>query len=58
MPLFEYECDACRLRFEAFVVGTRRPERCPRCGSVEIEKQFSTFGVSGEIGRASCRERV
>jgi putative FmdB family regulatory protein len=47
MPLFEYLCKECHHRFEALVVGTRRPEACPRCNSPEIEKQFSTFGMGG-----------
>jgi len=47
MPLFEYLCADCGYRFEALVVGTKRPESCPTCKSPAIEKQFSTFGTSG-----------
>jgi len=46
MPLFEYQCKTCRHRFEALVVGSRRPA-CPRCTSEELEKQHSTFGCGG-----------
>jgi putative FmdB family regulatory protein len=47
MPLFEYQCSECGYRFEALVVGTRAPEKCPRCESEALEKQFSTFGLGG-----------
>ena len=57
MPLFEYECRECGKRFEALVVGTRRPA-CPICGSEDSEKQLSTFGVgassSSSAGLAPC----
>jgi putative FmdB family regulatory protein len=43
MPMFEYQCRTCGHRFEALVIGSRTPE-CPRCQSVELEKQHSTFG--------------
>lgn len=53
MPLFEYLCKECQHRFEALVVGTRRPEACPRCNSPEIEKQYSTFGTGGGYASGS-----
>lgn len=47
MPLFEFQCQECGARFEALVIGSRAPERCPSCDSDRIEKQFSTFGFGG-----------
>ena len=47
MPLFEYRCKSCGHRFEALVIGSRKPV-CPRCGSEDLEKQFSTFGLGGQ----------
>ena len=55
MPLFEYLCRSCGCRFEALVVGTRRPEVCPECESPEIEKQYSTFGLGGGVSSGSTR---
>lgn len=46
MPLFEYECRECGHRFEALVIGARKPA-CPRCKSENLEKRASTFGVTG-----------
>jgi putative FmdB family regulatory protein len=44
MPMFEYQCKACERRFESLVFGSARPT-CPSCGSDELEKLLSTFGV-------------
>ena len=46
MPLFEYRCKSCGQRFEALVIGSRKPA-CPRCDSEDLEKQASTFGFGG-----------
>jgi putative FmdB family regulatory protein len=33
MPLYEYECDACRHRFEVIQKFSDPPlDRCPKCG--------------------------
>jgi putative FmdB family regulatory protein len=55
MPLFEYECLECGERFEALVVGAKRPA-CPECGSEDLQKLLSTFGVGGgaSTGAAPC----
>ncbi|MGF6537014.1 putative FmdB family regulatory protein [Paraburkholderia youngii] len=40
MPLYDYVCRNCRLRFET-LVRTDSPVACPRCQSTELEKQVS-----------------
>ncbi|MFH0911337.1 MAG: zinc ribbon domain-containing protein [Planctomycetota bacterium] len=45
MPLYEYTCPACQIRFEALVRGGEAPA-CPRCGSKRIEKEFSVFSAA------------
>lgn len=48
MPLYEYHCLACGETFEALVsLNNPRPVRCPNCGSEDVKKGFSTFGVRG-----------
>ena len=49
MPVYEYVCDECGERFEVFV---RSPTKkgvytCPHCGSEEVHKAISLFGVGG-----------
>ncbi len=51
MPLFEFICDDCGTRFEELVMGEREIG-CPKCGSGDVRKQFSTFGM-GRAGASS-----
>lgn len=45
MPIFEFECNACRKRFSALVgvIANPKPTACPRCGGVDLTKQVSRF---------------
>ncbi|MFN0059648.1 MAG: FmdB family zinc ribbon protein [Planctomycetota bacterium] len=52
MPIYEYECQDCRSRFE-LLVRDRKAPTCPSCASAAVDKQYSTFGVGGESARAS-----
>lgn len=45
MPMFEYSCRACGHHFETLVLSSARTVTCPRCASVDLEKQFSVFGT-------------
>lgn len=49
MPLYEYVCAHCGATFEQWVRSAASKEviACPQCQSVEVNKQFSTFGVKG-----------
>jgi len=40
MPLYEYNCDACKADFEALVRSGEEPA-CPACGSGRLAKQLS-----------------
>lgn len=46
MPIYEYKCNGCGEDFERLVFGNPKVS-CPRCGSDDIKKKFSIFGVSG-----------
>ena len=52
MPIFEYRCQACGLRFEAILFGAQTPE-CPQCHAATLEQQLSTFAVSKGNNAAS-----
>ncbi len=56
MPLFEFICDECGTRFEELVMGERVVD-CPKCGSGDVRKQFSTF-ASRTAGSSSSSART
>jgi putative FmdB family regulatory protein len=52
MPIFEYRCEECGYKFDAFF---RRPEEaeqrrmtCGKCGSEKVRKMFSVIGLGGD----------
>ena len=49
MPIYEYVCSACGHEFEKLVRSMNASEevKCSKCGSKEVRKAFSVFGVSG-----------
>lgn len=49
MPIYEYRCESCETRFEAFIQGEQRPA-CTSCGGRRLEKLLSTFAVSASSG--------
>lgn len=54
MPLFEYRCSACGNQFE-FLTRSGVEPACPKCASVELEKQLSVFAVGASSASASPR---
>lgn len=48
MPLFEYECKTCRVRFTLLVgvVADERPLVCPKCGGTHARKLVSRFALA------------
>ncbi|MFB3788158.1 MAG: zinc ribbon domain-containing protein [bacterium] len=55
MPLFEYACVQCGYLFEELVFSKDIKIACPQCGSPQVEKQLSTFGVA-QAGTLPCGE--
>ncbi len=54
MPIREYECRECRLKFEIIeLAGDTGTVECPRCNSKDVEKKFSMFSSSPHDG-TSC----
>ena len=49
MPLFEYICADCQKRFEALVMGSKKPE-CPSCHGRNLEQQLSVFSARSNSG--------
>jgi len=47
MPLYEYRCNKCGEEFEELVTGSGNNVLCPKCGTQDVKKKFSLFGMSG-----------
>lgn len=41
MPIYEYRCEPCDHTFETLIRGQGDVAHCPRCGGIELAKQFS-----------------
>lgn len=55
MPIYEYECRACRHQFEAIVRLTETPA-CPECQSPDLERLVSLFAVDSGDSRRIARD--
>ncbi len=52
MPTYEYECDSCDHRFEAFQSITAAPlQKCPGCGRKQVRRLIS--GGAGFLFKGS-----
>ena len=52
MPMYEYRCPHCELRFEVLQRMGRGSKgvKCPECGKSEAERQLSTFAGQSAAG--------
>ena len=58
MPIYEYGCIDCGSRFEKLVkISHDGIEECPKCGSKNVKKAFSTFGIGGCPNTGSSSKR-
>jgi len=57
MPLLDFECESCGVRFEELVVGERTPV-CPECGAGEVRRLYSPIGRAPKVSmsRAAMRD--
>ncbi|KPK77072.1 MAG: hypothetical protein AMJ89_03070 [candidate division Zixibacteria bacterium SM23_73] len=47
MPIYEYLCEECNLKFEILQRNTSGEKvACPKCGTEKVKRLFSTFGFS------------
>ena len=61
MPIHDFRCRSCGHEFEAFVRGSAAAAKaaaCPKCESVEVERQFSLPAISSDSTRAVIRRET
>ena len=52
MPIYEYACEKCGTRFERLVSpGKDKDVVCAECGSADVRKIVSCFGIGGGSSR-------
>jgi putative FmdB family regulatory protein len=44
MPIYEFICEHCELRFEELVRNGDKP-RCPECATNDVRRLLSSFAV-------------
>jgi len=52
MPIYEFHCQECGRQFEVLVsIGGENGVTCSGCGSRDIRKLVSAFGIGGGSSR-------
>ena len=52
MPIYEFRCSNCGKQFEILVsIGNEKNVTCLDCGSNNVCKLVSTFGIGGKNSR-------
>lgn len=52
MPIYEYHCAPCDHTFETLIRNQGDTAHCPKCGTIELTKQFSV-PAAAQTGRGS-----
>jgi putative FmdB family regulatory protein len=52
MPIYEYKCNDCGEEFEKLVMKKNQEIECPKCGTKNVKKKFSVFGMMGGEGNS------
>lgn len=51
MPIYEYRCEPCDHTFETLIRGGGDVAHCPKCGGIDLAKQFSVPAAAQNGGR-------
>jgi putative FmdB family regulatory protein len=54
MPIYEYACDDCGLRYERIVINKSTAITCPRCASGEHTMQPSVFAAPANGNKSAA----
>jgi putative FmdB family regulatory protein len=53
MPIYEYVCDDCGVRYERIVMNGNTIATCPKCASARSTVQLSVFAAHGNTAKSS-----
>lgn len=53
MPIYEFECEGCGVRFEE-LVGAEATAACPACGEQRARRLYSTVSPPGRQPRGAA----
>jgi putative FmdB family regulatory protein len=53
MPIYEFECEGCEVRFEELVAVDATPPACPQCGSAHTRRLISNVSPPGRQPRGA-----
>lgn len=53
MPIYEFECEGCRVRFEELVATADAAVACPECGSERVRRLMSSVSPPGRQPRGA-----
>lgn len=53
MPIYEFECEECGVRFEELVAAGAEGVACPSCGSRETRRLLSSVSPPGRQPRGA-----
>ena len=57
MPIYEYVCEDCKVRYESIVMSAKQKVACPKCASERRTLQLSVFSAGkSSNGSASAGE--
>jgi putative FmdB family regulatory protein len=48
VPIYDYQCQDCKERFEALILKNTPPPTCPACKGDKLEQLISLFAVDSE----------
>ena len=56
MPIYSYRCRDCQEKFDLLVGVTSKAaeQKCPKCGSQNIDKTLTAFSVRASSSEPSC----
>jgi putative FmdB family regulatory protein len=53
VPIYEFECEECGVRFEELVAASAEDVACPACGGRETRRLLSSVSPSGRQPRGA-----